>query len=344
MSGTSLDGVDIALVRFDLQGEEYSFEIIKADTFAYSEEMQVRLLNCRSLSNDLLIELHNDWACFVGELINLEFLQQGFQIDLIASHGHTVFHQPKAGLTLQIGSLEQLLALTNVPTVGDFRALDVAKGGEGAPLVPIGDRLLFKSHGACLNLGGIANISFEEAGERVAFDVAPCNLLLNYLAKKVGKPYDEDGQLAFEGAVNKKLLSQLNSINLYLQKDRPSLGIEYIEEHFYPLLDQSSLPIEQIMRTCVVHIAIKIAKSVPSSERVLLSGGGAFNKCLIKEIQQQGVAVELPSSSIINFKEALIFAFLGLRRVENKINVLKSVTGANSNSCAGQYFEADVQG
>ena len=338
MSGTSLDGVDLALVRFDKVKENYNYELIKARTYIYPEEMQTQLSQCRALSNDELISLHNDWGRFVGELISDEFLRQNFKVDLIASHGHTVFHQPKEGITLQIGSIIEMMQKTGVPTVGDFRLLDVIRGGEGAPLVPIGDRFLFGAYDCCLNLGGIANISFEKNARRLAYDVAPCNLLLNYLAQRLGLSYDDGGQIAATGELNEKLLNQLDHLDFYAADRKPSLGIEYIEKHFYPLLKEGELPVEDLLHTCSLHIAKKIADATRDCKQVLVTGGGAHNDFLLELFRKEGMNIVLPDRQTIDFKEALIFAFLGLRRIENEVNVLCSVTGASQDSCSGQLI------
>jgi len=336
MSGTSLDGVDLALVRF--QDDSYNFELVKTTTVTFPNDLLMLLSNCRILSNNMLIELHHEWSKFVGDEIKKNFISKGLNPDYIASHGHTVFHEPKKGFTLQIGSISVLSKITNCNVIGDFRSLDVSKGGEGAPLVPIGDLLLFTDHNICLNLGGIANISVKTASGISAYDVCPCNLILNYLAQKKGLVYDKGGMFASKGAFNKELFEELNTIEYYSLSSNPSLGIEVIEEQFFPVIDKYDISIEDKLQTYCKHIAFQIEQITPGKQTVLVSGGGAYNDFLIACFKEAGLAIEIPSNSIIEFKEALIFAFLGLRKIEGKVNVLKEVTGAASDSIAGHLF------
>ncbi|MFT6747829.1 MAG: anhydro-N-acetylmuramic acid kinase [Glaciecola sp.] len=343
MSGTSLDGVDLAYVRF--HNDEYQFELIKTVTVIFPTDVLLLLENSRILSNDLLIELHNKWSVFVGEEINKHFISQGLNPDCIASHGHTVFHEPKKGFTLQIGSLSVLSKTTDCSVIGDFRMLDVSKGGEGAPLVPIGDQFLFPNHEVCLNLGGIANVSVKNNNIISAFDVCPCNLLLNSLASEKGLLFDMGGKMGKSGSFNQELFNKLNEVNHYKLSTKPSLGIEIIEKEFFPILNEikeRELSTEDKIHTVCKHIAFQLQQNTPKGKTILVSGGGAYNSFLIDCFKQEGLKIEIPSSDIVEFKEALIFAFLGLRKLENKINVLKSVTGASSDSVAGVVFQNEI--
>lgn len=339
MSGTSLDGVDLCLTRFDFKNEAYSFEILKAKTIIYPDLLFEKLKKCRFLSPDELIDLHNDWGSFVGKKIVEEFISKGFIPSFISTHGHTVFHEPKKGITLQIGSLNNLYEFTKIPIIGDFRALDVFKGGEGAPLVPIGDLFLFSDFDYCLNFGGIANVSYQENGLMKAFDVCPCNLLLNHLAELLGFKYDNGGSLAQKGKLNIQLLEQLNALSFYSLLDKPSLGIELITSEFFPIIDAFDISVEDKLYTVCEHIAVQISNVIIGNKQVLCTGGGAYNRHLMNVLQAKGVKVFIPDNDIVDYKEALIFAFLGLRKIEGKINVLSSVTGAKSDSIAGCLFE-----
>lgn len=342
MSGTSLDGVDLCLTRFNFKNETYSFEILKAKTIEYPIFLFDKLKNCRFLSTDDLINLHNDWGSFVGGKIVEEFTSKGLNPTYISTHGHTVFHEPKKGITLQIGSLNHLFDCTKIPIIGDFRALDVFKGGEGAPLVPIGDQLLFYKYDYCLNFGGIANVSFNENGLMKAFDICPCNLLLNYLAELLGFKYDKGGSFAKKGLLNVQLLEQLNGLNFYNLSDKPSLGIEIIESEFFPIIDAFDISVEDKLHTVCEHIAVQISSCIVGDKEVLCTGGGAYNHYLITLLKNKGINAVVPADDIVNYKEALIFAFLGLRKLEGKINVLSSVTGAKSDSIAGCLFEKEL--
>lgn len=339
MSGTSLDGLDIAAVEFYFNKEKWSFKLVAAETIPYSKEWENRLKTAHELSGEALTELHSKYGRFIGEEV-LGFIQnENFACDLIASHGHTVFHQPEKGYTLQIGSGAAISASTNVLTVSDFRTGDVARGGQGAPLVPIGDKLLFSDYTYCLNLGGFANISYEKNGKRLAYDNCPVNFVLNYFANKKGLPFDEDGKLGRQGKINYELLEKLNQIPFYQSTSPKSLGREWVENTFFPVLDHFHISDTDKLRTVYEHIAIQIGKAISVNGKMLVTGGGAFNSFLIERIKTHATTeIVIPSKEIIDFKEAIIFAFLGVLRIKNINNCLASVTGASKDSCGGIVF------
>jgi len=342
MSGTSLDGVDIAYCKFTLRNKKWDFSIQAAQTFSYSTEWKNRLLSTPLLSSEELLQLHSTYGKFLGQLCN-QFIGQNKikTVDLVASHGHTIFHQPKNKFTFQLGNGNALYAATGLPIVYDFRGLDVALGGEGAPLVPIGDQFLFSDFDVCLNLGGIANLSMEVKGKRKAFDVCFCNMALNYLSAKAGKEFDKNGAMARQGSVNPVFLNSLGKIYQAAKKKRPSLGREGFEKEFQHLLDDESIPLNDRLRTVCESIADEIARSIPATQekvKLLATGGGALNLFLVERIASKlssNTKMMIPSKTIINFKEALVFAFLGVLCKRNETNVLKSVTGASRNSCSG---------
>lgn len=342
MSGTSLDGVDLAHCLFALKKKIWKFSIQDAQTFSYPPEWKRKLSSAHLLSGERLSELDSNYGRFLGQLCN-QFIKQKKikKIDLIASHGHTIFHQPKNKFTFQLGDGNSIHAKTGFPVVFDFRSLDVALGGEGAPLVPIGDKILFSDFDVCLNLGGITNLSMDKNGKRKAFDICFCNMALNYLAAKAGKDFDKNGLMARHGSINQKLLNSFEKIYDVNRKKSPSLGRENFEKEFQSLLNIESVPLNDRLRTACESIADEIAQSVPSSKKemkLLTTGGGALNVFLIELIKSKlpvSTKVIIPSKTIINFKEALVFAFLGVLRLRNENNVLKSVTGASHNSCSG---------
>ena len=343
MSGTSLDGIDLAWCRFE-KGDDgkWSYRIEKATNVPYSDAFKTRLASAPYLSALEYVKLNNDVAEVFAEAIN-RWLGDGPKPDFIASHGHTVFHQPNTGLTTQIGNGAVLAARTNILTICDFRTKDVALGGQGAPLVPIGDELLFGEYDACLNLGGFSNISYRSGSKRIAYDISPCNMALNVLANRAGLPYDKDGQLAKEGAIIPDLLQKLNLLDYYQQKPPKSLGKEWYDEVFSPVLDSflSDYSISDLSRTVVEHIALQIIANVPETARtILVTGGGAHHTFLIQQIQHQRdtLKVIVPDDLIVNYKEALIFAFLGLLRLEGENNCLRSVTGAQEDCCGGCVY------
>ncbi|MBI4646550.1 MAG: anhydro-N-acetylmuramic acid kinase [Bacteroidia bacterium] len=341
MSGTSLDGLDIALCRFNFIKSCWKYEILYAETLPYDRQWKEKLSNAHILTGIELIGLHKEYGRYIGNVIKsvIKFKKA----DAIASHGHTVFHQPGNKLTFQLGDGAEISATTGLPVISDFRSVDVALGGQGAPLVPIGDELLFGDYRYCLNLGGFANISYKVKQKRIAFDICPANVLLNYLANKAGLEYDNDGQHGSKGNINTKLLDSLNAVEYYKALPPKSLGREWFEANIIPLLKCDSEPIEDILRTVYEHIAIQIAKvtNKDSSKNLLVTGGGAFNKFLISRIKALSHhKICLPDDIIINYKEALIFAFLGMLRLRNEINCLRSVTGAKKDNIGGCIYHA----
>lgn len=340
MSGTSLDGLDIALCEFIRTGEKWEYAIKHAVTEPYPEVWAERLRTFHRLSVEDLIRYHVGYGSFLGTAVRRFLESRNLQADFISSHGHTVFHQPQNGFTFQTGDGAALSVASGLPVVFDFRTSDVARGGQGAPLVPVGDRLLFGDHAYCLNLGGIANISFEQQGSRIAFDVCPCNLLLNRIAQSTGAPYDADGKLSAQGKVDSRLLAQLEAAGYYAISGPRSLGREDVERDFLSLLSESISAADQA-RTVVEHIALRIAGAVgkhghSAAASVLVTGGGAWNRTLIERISQTAdVRVVVPDKALVDFKEALVFAFLGLLRWRAEVNVFSSVTGAPADHCAG---------
>ena len=337
MSGTSLDGVDLAYVRFD-ESPELSFEIIHAKTYFYEKKWYEKLSHAYHLNADKLTKLNVDYGFYLGELIN-QFINQFNidKIDFISSHGHTVFHKPQERYTLQIGHGAAIAKVTGYKVVCDFRIQDVIRGGEGAPLVPIGDKMLFSEYDYCLNIGGFANISFDEHAIIKAQDLCPANILLNHFSRQKGLKYDEGGQLAKSGKINHQLLIELNSLPLYYKTN--SLAFEHIQEIFLPLVDKYNLSIEDILRTLVEHIAIKISSIMNQNSTVLVTGGGVYNTFLIDRIKDLSKSkIVIPPNVIIDYKEALIFALLGLLRLQNKNNILSSVTHVNKDHTSGQVF------
>ena len=339
MSGTSLDGIDLAWCRFEEHTDGvWNYQVLKADTSPYPAEFRARLANATGLSALEYCKLNVDLGEVIATRIN-EFVGSDEKPNFIASHGHTVFHQPDEGLTTQIGSGAVIAARTGITTVCDFRTLDVAHHGQGAPLVPIGDELLFGQYDACLNLGGFSNISFRQNDKRVAFDISPCNMALNNLANRIGLPYDKDGEAARSGNFIQSMLEELNNLEYYSRSRPKSLGKEWFESSFLPISDKyaASAPIEDCLHTVSTHIAQQIAHSIPTSaQEMLITGGGALNRFLIEQIGNFWPKnVRIPDKLTINYKEAIIFAFLGILRLEQQANCLRSVTGADVNCCGG---------
>ena len=339
MSGTSLDGLDICFVEFTQQSKKWQFKTGAGTTINYKNEFKEQLKNARSYTAEQLAELHVNFGRMMGAEVKKFIAKNKLKVDLISSHGHTIFHQPEKGITVQIGSLNEIFAATKIKTVGDFRTLDVALGGQGAPLVPIGDELLFHDFENCLNLGGIANVSYNKKGKRLAFDICPVNIVMNFLAEKLGAAYDNGGKFAASGKANKALLEQLNKVEFYSLKAPKSLGIEYIEENYFPLIKASKVSVEDKLCTMVEHIAMQIASNLQKG-KVLVTGGGAKNSFLISRLKHHYKGeVVVPANEVIDFKEAIIFAFLGVLRTLNLSNCLSSVTGAKYDCSGGVIIE-----
>lgn len=337
MSGTSLDGLDICYSKFSLKQNRWAFEILKCKTLPYSEEWENTLRNAIDLSSIKLLRLHSDYGFYLGEKVSEFITENNIQnLDLIASHGHTVFHQPEHRFTLQIGDGSAIKAVSGQKVVYDFRSQDVILGGNGAPLVPIGDEHLFSEYDACLNLGGFSNISIKKNGKRIAFDICSVNIILNELAARFGKKYDENGNIASKGSIDETLLNKLNQLEFYSQNAPKSLGVEWVISNINPLI-KNQKP-EDLLATFTEHAALQIAKTFCDFDisNILVTGGGVYNSLLIEKIKAKTkTIIHIPIKEIIEYKEALIFAFMGVLRSQNINNVLSSATGASHDHSTG---------
>ena len=342
MSGSSLDGLDLALVKFKEEGEHYDFQILAAETQPYPDFWKTQLSEAFHKQPEELTQLDKDYGRYLGEQVLAFAKKHNATPDFVASHGHTIFHKPEQHYTLQIGDGQELAKACGFLVINDFRSEDVSKGGQGAPLVPIGDKLLFSDYEICLNIGGIANVSYDENGQRIAYDLCIANQALNYLAQMEGLPYDRDGELARSGEVDFTLLKKLNNLPFFIQEPPKSLGREFFETYQKDWLKGLSVP--DMLATFVEHIAVQIALPISflPKGKILCSGGCARNMYLIVRLQARTKhEVVVPKKMIIDYKEALVFAFLGLLRLEGKTNVLASVTGAESDSCSGRIWRND---
>jgi len=341
MSGTSLDGVDMACCTFSFK-KGWTFVIEKAETIRYSTEWFKKLKDAPTLSAESLLEVDHAYGKFLGGLCKNFVKKHKIKgVDFISSHGHTIFHQPEKGFTLQIGNGNDIHSVTGLPVINDFRSLDVANGGQGAPLVPIGDKLLFSDYDVCLNFGGIANLSYDLKKQRLAFDVCYVNMGLNYLAEKIGKKYDENGDVASSGELNNDLLVKLNAVYQTTRQKRPALARELFEQKVQPLLDQEKISVPDRLRTFTESIAMQLSEVILQSGKkntVLCTGGGALNSFLMYRLIEHcgdDATLVIPEKEVIDFKEAIVFAFLGVLRTRNQVNCLKSVTGATQDSSSG---------
>ena len=270
-----------------------------------------------------------------------EVVPEFIKIDAVCSHGHTILHQPEKGITLQIGNLPILATLLNKTVVCDFRKQDVALGGEGAPLVPIGDQLLFSEFDYCLNLGGFANVSTQKENRRIAYDICPVNIVLNPLAEQLGVPYDDGGKFAKQGNMLPQLLEKLNRLPFYKQNYPKSLGLEWVLKNVFPLLDTNRYKTQDLLRTFTEHSAIQLATNFTQNSSVLVTGGGAYNTYLIERVKaHKTVHFIHPDDTLINYKEALIFGLLGVLKLRDDVNCLASVTGAQHDHSSGVVYKS----
>ena len=344
MSGTSLDGIDLAVVHFTYEGR-WTFEVEAAATLPYSNEWILDLQQVSQLSLDAIKLLDQKYTIYLANQINTFLSDHAIDnIDFISSHGHTVLHQPEKQLTYQIGNLPVLAERTQQTVVCDFRTANVALGGQGAPLVPGGEVHLFPSYDALVNLGGFSNISLHGKAEVQAYDICAVNVVLNTLAQRQGYAYDEGGALARRGALIPALFSRLEALDFYRLQPPKSLGVEWVEKNITPVLKEyEDAATSDLLFTYSQHIAVQIAHHLPSKGSVLFSGGGSYNDFLMERIRHFSEAeIVLPSPQIIEFKEAIIFAFLGLLRVQNLPNCLASVTGSSIDHSSGNIFFPSV--
>jgi anhydro-N-acetylmuramic acid kinase len=338
MSGTSLDGLDIIKCTFQ-KDHDWSFKIEKGITNKYSENWLELLKNSHEKKSKELQINDNLYGDYIGKQVGKFIKKNNFNVDLIASHGHTIFHQPENKITMQIGNGQNIANITNTTTISDFRSLDVKLNGQGAPLVPIGDLKLFQDYKYCLNLGGFANISIKKNNKIIAYDICPANIILNYFSKYLGKDYDKNGLLGQKGICNNKLLKKLNKLSYYKIKNPKSLSREWLENNILNLEELQDLEFENILATFYEHIGFQIGK-VLKDKSVLITGGGTHNHFLIKKIKKYSKAkIMIPSNDIVDFKEALIFGFLGVLKLRNEVNCLKDVTGADRDNVGGEIFE-----
>lgn len=352
MSGSSLDGLDIAYCQFQLSAGKWNFKILKTDVVPFTSEWIKEIKNLPVATAKRLWEAHANLGNYFGECVS-EFIKNNSlqnKVDFVASHGHTIFHFPEKKFTAQIADGAAIAARVNLRVVCDFRSADIANGGQGTPIVPIGDKFLFADYRFCLNIGGIANISCKTENTIVAFDVCAANQVLNSLANSLGKEYDDEGRIASSGNTDEELLNQLNELKYCSLPYPKSLDNSFSLEAVLPLLDKFQISTEDKMRTVVEHIAVQIAKHIQliagkekidfsANEKMLLTGGGVFNKFLIERIEAQTkILIEVPNDELVKYKEAVVIAFMGVLRMRNEVNVLRTVTGASKDTIGGAVY------
>jgi anhydro-N-acetylmuramic acid kinase len=352
MSGTSLDGIDMAEVTLTVKNNTWSYAFMAVETVKYASDWINKLKNAIHFSEAELEVLNQEYTKLLAKEINLFISKNSItNLDAICSHGHTILHQPENGITLQIGNLPQLSQLIKQTVVCDFRVQDVELGGQGAPLVPIGDKILFSEYDFCLNLGGFSNISMTLQENRIAFDISPVNTVLNYYSNKLGLEFDDKGTIAKSGNSNHLLKQELDDLDFYAQAFPKSLGFEFVKDTIIPIIEKSNETTKNKLATFTEHIAFQIAKTInfylsasEEKQKILITGGGAYNLHLIERINyfSPDIEIEIPDTKTLEFKEALLFGLLGVLKLRNEINVLKSVTGAKKDHSSGKVFTYSV--
>ena len=352
MSGSSLDGLDMVFAELSEQRGKWSYEIKAAETIPYNAHWKQALFNATQLAAYDYLQLHAAYGKYLGQAVNtfIDKYNLHHQVQLICSHGHTVFHAPDKSFTAQLGDGAAIAATTGINVISDLRAMDVALGGQGAPIVPVGEKLLFEGYNLLMNIGGIVNISHRENDTYIAFDVCPANAVLNKLAATAGMEYDAGGNLAASGTINEALLQQLNAQLYYTLQPPKSLDNGFGLATIYPLIQSFSLSANDALRTYTEHIAVQVSNSIqsimqmplPATTQLLITGGGAFNTFLVEKIQaaiaKYNIAIVLPPAEVIHYKEALIMALLGVLRWREENTVLASVTGALRSSIGGAVW------
>lgn len=346
MSGTSLDGLDLAYCHIWKNDDSWNFELKETKSISYEPKVKSKLKKAIHFTADQLLIFNNEYGKWLGQKTKEFINENNLEVDFISSHGHTIHHQPENGLTYQIGSGQHLANIIGHKVICDFRTNDLALGGQGAPLVPIGDSLLFNKYDFCLNLGGISNISFDFNHQRVAYDIGLANMILNYCTQKTGIQYDKGGDIASKGTLNERYLVELNALVYYKLPFPKSTGYEWFVKEVIPIIEKFKAPLEDLLHTAIHHICEKIAFEVhkyksKKESTILITGGGALNTFLMAVLEEKlGSTVKIVKSDIqlIEFKEALVFALMGVLRIENKTNVLSSVTGAKRDSSSGVVY------
>jgi len=342
MSGTSTDGLDMVAVRFSANVDTHSYDVLDSHFVAYSDDFVAKLKNSENLKGRELRELDIFFAKFLADEVVSFAKNKSWKADFVASHGHTVFHDPQNGYTLQIGCGATLAVLTGIPCICDFRQGDVSLGGQGAPLVPIGDEKLFAQFDYCLNLGGFANVSYTYDSKRIAFDICPLNVVMNKLSLDLGYSYDAEGHIAREGKLIQALFENLNALAYYQKASPKSLGMEWVQIHLNPMIDEYlvNYSSQDVLATYLEHAAFQIGKCLSKEKSsTLATGGGCKNKFLIERILHHSQSgINSKDTFLVDYKEALIFAFLGFLRINEVHSTIKDVTGAKHSHSAGAVY------
>lgn len=349
MSGSSLDGLDLAICNFDFDSstEQIAWSFAKTSAIDIPNAIRDELRNSYHTSAADIYGIEQRFTQFCGNAIH-SFLKDT-SVDFIGFHGHTVFHEPAQDYTVQIGNCHHLAQQLKIPVVGHFRYKDIALGGQGAPIAPIVEKYLLNDYDAFVNLGGITNISIHDGHHITAYDITVCNQALNHLSQQIGKEYDDRGKIAATGIVDNSLLNELGNLEFLKQKAPKSLSNTWVLSEVIPILDRSDSTIPDKMKTVVEHICLEIARSCDGINRLrtlLVSGGGVHNDYMINTLQaklaSQNISVQKPRAKLADYKEALLMALMAYLRVNEIPNCLASVTGAERDNCGGVIYNPSL--
>jgi len=347
MSGSSLDGIDMALCSFSGLGESLQWKLIHSVHVPFEPKWKKLLQDLPGSSAYDLSLADYDFGNLLGASSKKYF--SDFKPDYIASHGHTIFHYPALKMTCQIGNGAVIASASGINTICDFRSMDIGYGGQGAPIVSLFDLDFFGGLDVLVNLGGIANLTVPDKNQTIAYDIGPCNQLLNYLAGSIGLEYDQDGLLAAQGEIDQNLLKTLSGHSYFDRTFPKTLDNGYIFNEFVPILDKSKASVQDKLRTVVELIAKMLSREITmhlanhkTKAGVMFTGGGAKNTFLMETFRKKAVGFEMieTDDEMIDFKEAIMMAYLGYLRVKGKINVLSKVTGASKDSIGGSIYLA----
>jgi len=357
MSGSSLDGLDIAFCEFQIENKVLiDWRLLIAETIPLSEKWQGRLVHLPQQSALIYAKTHAYLGHYFGDLVNDFLARHQVNPDFIASHGHTIFHYPEKRMTAQIGDGAALAATTGYPVIADFRTQDIALDGEGTPLAPTADKFLFQGYDFYMNIGGIANISCNVNGKMIAFDISGANQILNGLAYLMDMDFDEDGNTAAQGEIENELLEELNELSYFSQTYPKSLDNQWVVNNLLKKYLEFEAPIENRLRTACEQLAVQTVLSIEEiikkenlekeKYKMLVTGGGVFNSFLMENIrttcnEKVDLEIVIPDKEIVEFKEATLMALLGVLRVENISNCMASVTGAKRDTIGGAIYQGD---
>jgi anhydro-N-acetylmuramic acid kinase len=342
-------GLDIALCTFDHHDDHLLWTISNGSTFSFPEKLLSRLANATVLSGFDLMQLDADFGVFIGHQVRQWAADHQVTADYIASHGHTVFHEPALGFTTQIGSGSHIAYATGMDTITNFRSADIAAGGQGAPFAPAADTKLFPGYDAYLNLGGIANINIRsEDGRHKGWDIGPCNQALNFLARKVGKPFDLNGDIASKGVVLNETVAHLVDIFPFDDGHPKGLSNASITSSWIQYLERSNENINDLMTSTVEAITTLILSHIsPFTSKeinVLVTGGGAHNSFLMKSLKgkasSSNIHFTLPAKEIIDYKECALMGYLGYLTIKGLPYGIKEITGAQMDTIGGAIYKA----